>query len=151
MLHWLSHRTDSLGRSRSFPWLGFGFLLLAGVAALTPWFLRARLEARLSSAASEFIGTSVVVYCQSFGEAFVDTGAELGYVAFGPDGVPEHETLIKRQQCNDLADYVRSPVDSPTREETVAVHTLTHEAMHMSGMTSETETECVAVQRDAEM
>jgi hypothetical protein len=91
------------------------------------------------------------VYCQSFGEAFVDTGAELGYVAFGPDGVPEHETLIKRQQCNDLADYVRSPVDSPTREETVAVHTLTHEAMHMSGMTSETETECVAVQRDAEM
>ena len=133
VLHWLGHRTDSLGRSRPFPWLGFGFLFIAGLAALTPWFLRARLEARLSEAASQVVGTPVSVFCQSFGEAFIDTGAELGYVAFGPDGVPERETLIKRQQCNDLADYVRSPSDSPTRELAVAVHTLTHEAMHMSG------------------
>jgi hypothetical protein len=151
VLHWLGHRTDSLGRSRPFPWLGFGFLVVAGLAALTPWFLRARLEARLSEAASQVVGSPVTVFCQSFGEAFIDTGAELGYVAFGPDGVPERETLIKRQQCNDLADYVRSPSDSPTRELAVAVHTLTHEAMHMSGRTGEAETECLAVQRDAEM
>ena len=33
----------------------------------------------------------------------------------------------------------------------VAVHTLTHESIHMSGVTSESATECLAVQRDAEM
>lgn len=151
VLHWLSHRTDSLGRARSFPWVGFGFLVIAGCAALTPWFLRARLENRLGEAASRVVGAPVVVYCQSFGEAFIDTGAELGYVAFGPDGVPEKETVIKRQQCNDLADFVSSPDEPAVRATAVAVHTLTHEAIHMSGSTDEAATECIAVQRDAEM
>jgi hypothetical protein len=125
--------------------------MVLGCAALAPWVLRARLEGRLSQATSTLLGIDVIVYCQSFGEAFIDTGAELGYVAFGPDGVPERSTLIKREQCHDLRDYLRSPPTTPTQEQAVAVHTLTHEAMHMGGNTSESETECLAVQRDAEM
>ena len=128
-----------------------GFLVLVGCAALTPWVLRAVLEERLSDASSVFVGTAVEVHCQSFGEAFIDAGAEFGYVAFGPDGVPERKTLIKRQQCNDLRDYLRSDKVEPTREHVIAVHTLTHEAVHMSGITNESATECEAVQRDAEM
>jgi hypothetical protein len=39
------------------------------------------------------IGVEAKVHCQSFGEAFVDAGAEQGYVALGSDGAPERETL----------------------------------------------------------
>ena len=36
----------------------------------------------------------------------------------------------------------------PTREEIVAVHVLTHEAMHLSGVKQESIAECDAMQRD---
>lgn len=150
-LHWFMHRVDSLGRVRSLPWLSLSVLLAAGLGFLTPWFLRVRLEGRLADAASAVVGERVEVHCQSFGEAFVDVGAELGYVAFGSDGVPELRTLIKREPCAALADYLRSDKGAPSREQIVAVHTLTHEAIHMSGVTNEAETECLAMQRDAEM
>ena len=67
-----------------------------------------RLEGRLSAAASEVAGIEVQVVCQSFGEAFTDVGAEYGYVAFGPDGIPDHSALIKRDQCGALSDYLGS-------------------------------------------
>lgn len=150
-VRWYLTRVDSLGRTRSFPWISTILLVLIGVATLTPWVLRLRLEARLSDAASQIVGTRVEVDCQSFGEAFVDAGGELGYVAFGPDGIPEKRTLIKRDQCNDLSAYVGSDKLAPEREHVVAVHVLTHEAIHMTGVTNEADTECIAVQRDAEM
>ena len=149
-VRWLLDRHDSLGRRKPFPWFVVGGLVLLSVATLTPFFLGLRLENRLEKAASVIVGTRVEVHCQAFGEAFVDVGQELGYVRFGPDGVPERKTLIKRQQCRDLADYVRDPTQV-AREHVVAVHTLTHEAIHMSGVGDEAETECVAVERDAEM
>ncbi len=65
--------------------------------------------------------------------------------------MPERKTLIKREQCCDLSAYLRSDKESPTTEQIVAVHTLTHEAIHMSGVTNEAETECIAVQRDEDM
>jgi hypothetical protein len=65
--------------------------------------------------------------------------------------VPERRTLIKRDQCAALSDYLRSDKTSPTRDEIVAVHVLTHETIHMTGITSEAETECLATQRDADM
>jgi len=148
---WFVRRVDSIGRERPFPWLAVPVLVLAGLGFLTPWFLRVRLEARLAKAASAIVGAPLEVHCQSFGEAFVDVGIELGYVAFGSDGVPEMRTLLKRAPCAALADYVRSDKSAPSREQIVAVHTLTHEAMHMSGFTNEAETECLAMQRDAEM
>ena len=151
VIRWIPRRVDSLGRRRSFPIYSAGFLVVLGCAFLTPWVLRVWLEERLSDAASVFVGQPVEVNCQSFGEAFVDTRHEFGYVAFGPDGVPERKTLIKRQQCRDLRDYLSSDKEAPTREHVIAVHTLTHEAVHMSGVTVEAATECQAVQRDAEM
>ena len=148
---WWTARYDSLGRARSFPWFSTGFFVVLGIAAVTPWFLRIQLEHRLSDAASEIVGVSVEVHCQAFGGAFVDVGAELGYVAFGPNGIPERSTLIKRNQCRDLSAYLRSTKRAPSEAQIVAVHVLTHEAMHMSGLTDEKETECLAVQHDYEM
>ena len=148
---WLLDRYDSLGRVKAFPSIAVGGLVLIALAGLIPFFLRLRLEARLEAASSAIVGVPVDVHCQAFGEAFVDAGMELGYVRFGADGVPERRTLIKRQQCSDLSDYIGGGHDEIVHEHVVAVHTLTHEAIHMSGVTSEAETECVAMQRDAEM
>ena len=130
--------------------LGVGLLLVLAAAALVPFFIRLRLEARLGRAASEITGVPVRVHCQAFGEAFVDAGQELGYVRFTPTGEPERTTLIKREQCRDLRAYIANP-DEISREHVVAVHTLTHEAIHMRGVGSESETECLAVRHDAEM
>ena len=148
---WTMRRTDTLGRPRPFPWISTVLLLSLAGAAIAPWVLRQRLEARLEQAASQIVGCSVEVHCQSFGEAFVDVGAEAGYVAFGPDGVPELKTLIKREQCSQLRDYLGSDKEQPTPQHVLAVHTLTHEAIHMSGETNEAETECRAVKNDAAM
>jgi hypothetical protein len=74
-LRWWLARTDTLGRRRSFPLITVTILVVCGCAALAPWFLRVRLEGRLSAAASEVAGTEVEVHCQSFGEAFTDAGA----------------------------------------------------------------------------
>lgn len=150
-LKWLLDRYDSLGRVRSFPSIAVGGLIVIALAGLIPFFLRLRLESRLAQAASAIVGVPVDVHCQAFGEAFVDAGMELGYVGFGPDGVPERRTLIKRGPCRDLADYVGGGHADVDPEAVVAVHTLTHEAIHMTGVTDEAETECLAVQRDAEM
>jgi hypothetical protein len=150
-IRWFFTRVDSLGRVAAFPWLGVGLLVLIAGGLLAPSFFRARLETRLEEAVGGLIGGTVEVECQSFGQAFVDTGAEFGYVPFGPDGVPERRTLIKRNQCADLSDYLSSDKLAPSFDQVVAVHTLTHEAIHMSGVTSEAETECIAIQRDAEM
>jgi hypothetical protein len=57
---------------------------------------------------------------------------------------------IKRDQCHHLAAYVRSGARRPTRDQVVAVHVLTHEAVHMSGRLDEAVAECAAVQRDAQ-
>jgi hypothetical protein len=148
---WAFARTDELGRPEPFPWIGTSLLVVMGLAATVPFFQRARLEDTLSEAATKIVGSKVTVECQTLGRAFVDAGADLGYVRFRPDGTPEAETLIKRDQCADLADYLDSDKENPTLDQIVAVHTLTHEAIHMSGVTSESETECRAMGRDADM
>jgi hypothetical protein len=150
-LRWMFVRVDSLGRTKSFPFVSVALLIVAGCGALAPWVLRMQLEARLGAAASQVAGIEVEVHCQSFGEAFTDVGAELGYVPFGPEGIPERRTLIKRDQCGDLSDYLSSDKSVPSRDQIVAVHVLTHETVHMMGVTNEAETECRAVQSDAAM
>jgi hypothetical protein len=150
-IRWMSARTDALGRPRPFPFITVVVLMTLGCAALAPLALRVRLERRLDTAASELVGTSVEVRCQSFGEAFVDIGADLGYVVFGPDGRPESWTLLKREQCKDLSDYLSSDKQQPTRDQIIAVHVLTHETIHVTGVRDEAETECKAMQFDAGM
>jgi hypothetical protein len=103
----------------------------------------------LAKTASALAGTHVTVHCQTAGETFVDTGAELGYVRFTAAGRPEHRTVIKREPCHDLSAYARSDKRRPSDSQVVAVHVLTHESMHMAGLTNEAEAECAAVQRDA--
>jgi hypothetical protein len=144
---WGLRRSDELGRPRPFPWVSVALLVAMAVAA--PGVLRTHQERRLGRAASELAGARVAVRCQSLGGAFVDGGPELGYVCWRADGHPEPWALIKRDQCRDLEAYVRSGMHRPSRDQVLAVHVLTHEAMHLSGRLDEAVAECAAVQRDA--
>jgi hypothetical protein len=146
---WLGRRHDALGRPRAFPVWSVVLLAVAGTAMTTPGVRRELAERRLEAAAGALAGREVDVECQTLGGAFVDAGAELGYVPFGADGEPEPRTLIKWEPCRDLMAWLRSGKGDPTHEQVVAVHVLSHEAMHMSGIRDEARTECAALQRDA--
>jgi hypothetical protein len=146
---WSRRRADELGRPRPFPMGSVVLLLVLAVAAATPGVLRNRQERRLAAAVSVLAGARVAVRCQTLGGAFVDAGPELGYVRWRADGSPEPWTLIKRDQCHHLAAYLRSDKRRPDRDQVVAVHVLTHEAMHLAGVVDEAAAECAAVQRDA--
>lgn len=146
---WLRRRRDALGRAKPFPAVSVLVLVALGVGALVPVIRHHRLETRLESAASALVGAPVTVHCQTAGKQLVDVGQELGYVRYGPDGVPDRATLIKRDQCSDLRDFLGSDKDSPSPDQVVAVHVLSHEARHMAGITDEAVAECGAMQRDA--
>jgi hypothetical protein len=146
---WWLRQSDELGRPRRFPWVSVVVLAALAVAAAAPGVARAAQERRLGAAATVLAGAPVAVRCQSLGQAVLDGGPELGYVRWRADGSPEPWTLIKRDQCRHLAAYVRSDKRRPSRDEIVAVHVLTHEAMHLAGRLGEAEAECAAVQRDA--
>ncbi len=146
---WVLRRHDTLGRPVPFPVVSVVVLVVVAAGLLVPVVRHHRLEQRLSSAVSELTGIAMTVRCQTAGEEFVDAGAELGYVRYSAAGVPERTTLVKRQQCAALADYLGSDKTAPGRDQVVAVHVLTHEAMHMAGETNEVVAECQAVQRDA--
>ena len=148
-VRWAMRRVDALGRRRPFPLVTVLILLGLGVGLLVPVVRTARLEARLGDVASSLVGERVVVDCQGLGQEFVDVGAELGYVRIGHDGQPERATLIKRPQCGALSSYLHSDRRHPSSEQVVAVHVLSHEAMHMAGYTDEAEAECRAMQVDA--
>ena len=146
---WGLRRVDDLGRPRPFPRVEVGLLAALAVAAAVPGVVRASEERRLAGAASVLAGARVAVRCQTLGGAFVDAGPELGYVRWRADGSPEPWTLIKRDQCRHLSAYLRSDKRRPSRDQVMAVHVLTHEAMHLAGTLEEAAAECAAVQRDA--
>lgn len=142
-------RIDALGRPVSFPAFWVSVLIVLAVIAATPGVVRFQLEHRLSAVASTVSGRAVRVRCQPMGDSFIDTGAELGYVKYDYDGTPVDWTLIKRAQCNDIADYLHSDKHKPSVSQVLAVHVLTHEAMHLASITNEAEADCMAVQRNA--
>jgi len=149
LVRWLLRPRDALGRERAFPLISVLVLTALGGGLLVPVVRHHRLEGRLSQVATTLVGAPSVVHCQTAGRELMDLGSELGYVRWGPGGVPEHETLIKRAPCNHLAAYLRGDHAHPTLDEIVAVHVLSHESRHMAGTTSESITECQAMQRDA--
>jgi len=150
-IRWVRRRVDALGRVAPFPRISVGICLALALACAVPIWLGARREARLEHAASAVAGRQVQVHCQGIGQAFTDVGQELGYVRWGADGVPERSTLIKRGPCADLRSWIGSSKRAPSLDQVIAVHVLTHETMHMVGLTNEAHAECAAMQRDASM
>lgn len=146
---WVLRRSDALGRRRPFPKVTVAVALVLAVACAVPLWLHDRLEHRLAAAAGTLAGGRVTVHCQTASQTFVQAGGDLGYVRWGPDGVPERSTVLSYETCRDVRRWLASGKDHPSLDEVVAVHVLTHEAMHMAGLKNESHAECAAVQRDA--
>ncbi len=147
-LRWTVTRVDAIGRPRPFPALAVGVPAAAAVLCAVPIIRHAQLESELGSVAGTLAGHEVSVRCETVGQAWTQAHPERGYVKFGADGVPEKHTVITYDTCQDLADWVRSDHAEATEDQMIAVHVLTHEAMHMRGITDEAQTECAALQRD---
>ncbi len=149
LARWLMQR--GVREHAPFPAISISSCVVLAVVATFPVVDRVTLESRLSQSASTLLGMHVAVDCQTLTGSALDMGRELGYVKWGPGGIPEHKTLIKHQQCNDLHSYLDSSKLHPNAAEVLAVHVLTHESMHMSGITSESIAECAAMQHDTAM
>ncbi|MEI6375035.1 MAG: hypothetical protein WCP26_14740 [Actinomycetes bacterium] len=106
-------------------------------------------QSRLSAVATEIAGTPVKVHCQRFSETYFSASSAEGIVGFDENGVPKGEADLTYSACRDLAGWLASTKASPTSEQMIAVHVLTHEAMHVSGITAEGIAECEALSFDA--
>src|SRR3954470_22974889 len=120
-VRWWFGRVDSIGRKVALPWSAWMLPLLGFLAAI-PVVRHHNEEARLGHVASLLAGGHATVHCQSGSAEWVDAGAELGYVKWGPGGVPEHSTLIKHEQCGLLAKYLGGDRQRPSLDVVVAVH-----------------------------
>lgn len=100
------------------------------------------LEKRLTGVATELTGEPAPVSCETFLESWMPTNIwALGYVS--PD--LKHISL-RHGVCRRLQEVIDSP-DPNSRFHSTAVVALTHEAMHVRGLTNEAQTECAAIQR----
>jgi len=149
LARWLMQR--GVREHAPFPAISISACVVLAVGATFPVVDRVTLESRLSHSSSALLGMHVEVDCQTLTGSALDMGRELGYVKWGPGGIPEHKTLIKHDQCNDLHAYLNSGKKHPSAGEIVAVHILTHESMHMAGTTNEAVAECHAMQHDTAM
>lgn len=151
LARWRRSRWDGWQATRPVPRVSLG--LLGGIVIVTglvTW-RHNMLEHQLSRDASKLAGFSVKVDCQSLAGAAFDLSGDAGSVKFGTNGVPEHRTLIRREQCGELRSYLDHHGRAPSANQVIAVHVLTHETMHMRGITDEAQAECAAIQRDAAM
>lgn len=134
------------------PWVGLAFLLvpLVGLGYTERQWQSA--EQVYSAAARALAPQADGVHCQRLGETFTYAGAELGHVMFDASGDPDGTAFIAYDVCQDLTEYWQSSVRhkaTPTLDEVVAVHVITHEAMHLKGVIDESLAECEALQHDA--
>ena len=136
---------------RSVPWIGLALIVLPLVAL--GWTERQWISAEqhFSAVVRTLQPLAPGVHCQRLGESFTANAWELGHVMF-EDGVPTGPAVLSYQACQDLTSYWRSSSQeksNPTREQIIAVHVLSHEAVHLNGIMNEALTECSAMQRDA--
>ena len=150
LLGYYIYRTQRRG---NWDWLSYsivGFfgliLLFQGVAEYT-W---QKNEATYNKIASTIAGKDTRIHCQRFTETFFSVTANEGQVPFTAPGVPGQYAELTYKTCEGLASYLRSDKNAPSEDEIIAVHVLTHEAVHMSGDAGEGSTECKAMVLDAQ-
>ncbi|MGL5858488.1 MAG: hypothetical protein ACRC35_08825 [Angustibacter sp.] len=148
-LRWWVRRIDTLGRRRPFPAVSVGVALVLAAVGSVPLVRQHLREQWLGEVATALTGRPVQVRCQTRGQEFTDASLDQGRVWFDADGRPVDWTLLKRNICDDLADYARSDHRAPTLDHVRAVHVLSHEARHLAGERQESAAECQAMGQDA--
>jgi hypothetical protein len=135
-------------RGLPFPVWRVGVSLAVVLTCAVPVVRHLMLERRLSQAAGRLVGDRVGITCQTLSQSWLDTHAELGYVRIDARGRPERRATIALNACRDLTSWLRSDHRHPSEAQVIAVHVLTHEAMHMKGILEEDLAECAAMQED---
>lgn len=104
------------------------------------------MEYKLSSVVDEISGKKGgKVHCQRLSEAFFDTKVSAaGHVSSDKPNV----AVVNFQQCQHIFAWMENGKGEPTKDQTHAIHVLTHEAVHVSGQLNEAVTECTAINRD---
>ncbi len=105
-----------------------------------------RVQAAATDAVQQLTGNpSARVHCQRALATLLWAGADLGRVEWDePD-----RAWLTLETCQHLRSWYHSDRAAPSLDEVVAVHVLTHEAMHVAGERNEALTECRALQADA--
>lgn len=148
-LGWLAFRAVM---TRRVPWITLGIV----IALLVPLFVTERqwisTEQKLASVSRTEAMNVLGIHCQRFGESLTYGGSDLGHVQFDPDGFPTGPAVLSYDTCRGLAAYLGMSArerETPPEDVMVAVHVLSHETAHLTGLVSEAEAECWAVQHDA--
>ncbi|MFC6236712.1 hypothetical protein [Longivirga aurantiaca] len=137
---------------RTVPWIGLGLIAVPLVVLGVTERQWVDAEHRFSAVARALAPGTDGVHCQRLGETFTYAGAELGHVDWDEDGVPTGPAMVSYETCGRLAAYRNSSGterSDPPLDQVIAVHVLTHEAMHLAGRLREADAECAAMQRDA--
>ena len=142
-LGWLGFRAWALGTR---PYVTLAVVLALLVPMLWTEIRWLHVQAAATTAVQKLTGNPAArVQCQRALATFLWAGADLGRVEWDePD-----RAWLTLETCQHLGNWLRSGHSAPTLDEAVAVHVLTHEAMHVDGDRNEASTECRALQNDA--
>ena len=142
-LGWLGFRAYVFGTR---PIASVAIVLALLVPALWTEVRWLRVQSAATTAVQQLTGNPVArVQCQRALDTFLWAGADLGRVEWAqPD-----RAWLTLETCQHLGSWYRSDHSAPTSDEEIAVHVLTHEAMHVAGDRNEATTECRALQHDA--
>jgi hypothetical protein len=143
-LGWLGFRAWALGTR---PYVTLAIVLALLVPTLWTEIRWLQVQAAATTAVQELTGNRAArVQCQRALATFLWAGADLGRVEWDqPD-----RAWLTLETCQHLGSWLRSDHSAPTLDEAIAVHVLTHEAMHVAGDRNEASTECRALQSDAQ-
>ena len=128
----------------------FIFLLVAAIIAIFPlrqYFFEAKLVAAVEKLTHRY---GVAVTCQSRLGSFFHYN-KLGYVRRG-----DYEINLRPDMCSHLRSYIGDPNDANKQalrdyDRVMALHVLTHEAMHINQEYDEVKADCQAYQRNHKM
>jgi hypothetical protein len=142
-LGWLTFRAWAFGTR---PYVTLAVVLALLLPVLWTEFRWLRVQAAATTAVQTLTGNPAArVHCQRALATFLWAGADLGRVEWDePD-----RAWLTLETCQHLGSWYRSDHLAPTLDEAVAVHVLTHEAMHVAGDRNEATTECRALQHDS--
>lgn len=142
-LGWLGFRAYAFDTR---PVVSVAIVLTLLVPALWTEMRWVRVQSAATTAVQQLTGNPAArVQCQRALDTLLWAGADLGRVEWAePD-----RAWLTLETCQHLGSWYRSDHEAPTLEEAIAVHVLTHEAMHVAGDRNEATTECRALQNDA--
>ena len=139
---------------------------LAALAALGFYFGPHRSleqdEAQLAKVAAAIAGRDVGIACPGTLATLTEVSSQDGSVVFSPEGKPADEARLSAGTCKTLRRFLHGGIPGlgclarqgacsvEIREAAIAVNVLSHEAWHLAGVRNEADTQCYALQSNAQ-